>query len=208
MDQDQGWLFVVAQCFWLALPLILTGNLHMFVVKHDWFSSWNLPIDQGRKFGRYRMMGDNKTWRGVFVMTIFGGLFGALVGLVAGQWAQAAGVTPLPFDRIGGGTSASALAYGYGLVNLVLGLAYVVGELPNSLVKRRLGMPPGKSSLRPLGLLFLLADQADSTLAVLLTAVLLFELPWRTFFIGMISLTLLHFVFNLILYATKVRRNL
>lgn len=208
MDQDLGWQFRVLQSFWLAVPLILTGNLHMFVVKHDWFSGWNVPIDRGRKIGRHRVMGDNKTWRGVFVMTVFGGLFGALVGLVGGQWAQAVGVAPLPFDRIGGGTSAPALACGYGLVNLVLGLAYVVGELPNSLVKRRLGMPPGKTSLRPVGLLFLLADQADSALAVLLTAVLLFELPWRTFFVGMISLTLLHFVFNLILYATRVRRNL
>jgi len=208
VDHEVGLWFCVAQCYWLALPMILSGIVHMFIVKHDWLPRWNVPIDAGRTFDGFRIMGDNKTWRGVIVMTTFGGLFGALVGLFGGNWAQISGINPLPYDRIGFGNSAWGLALGYGLVNLVFGLAYVAGELPNSLIKRRLGVPPGKTPWGGRGLLFLLIDQADSTLAVLLTAVLIFGLSWRTFVVGMLSLTLLHFVVNVVLYVTRVRKNL
>lgn len=208
VDQESGLLFRVGQSFWLALPLILTGNLHMFAVKHNWFARLNIPIDRGRMLSGRRILGDHKTWRGVIVMTLFGGLFGALVGCTGGPWAQSSGVAPLAYDVVGGGHTAPSLALGYAIINAVLGLAYVIGELPNSIIKRRLDVPSGKTPRGMRGLFFLLVDQADSALAVLLTAVLLFGLSWHTFAVGMVSLPLLHFVFNVLLYAFRIRRNL
>jgi len=208
VDQEIGLLFRVGQSFWLALPLILTGNLHMFVVKHNWFAPFNIPIDRGRMLSGRRILGDHKTWRGVIVMALFGGVFGALVGWAGGPLAQSSGVAPLAYDLVGGGNTATSLALGYAIINGVLGLAYVVGELPNSIIKRRLNVPSGKTPRGMRGLFFLLLDQTDSALAVLLTAVLLFGLSWRTFAVGMVSLPLLHFVFNVLLYAFRIRRNL
>jgi len=208
VNQDPGILFSVGQSYWLGLPLILTGNLHMVMVKHDWFSGLKIPLDGGRVFRGRRLIGDHKTWRGVFVMTVFTGLFGTLVGLVGGAWAQRTNVAPLRYDQIIGGSTALSLALGYAIVNVVLGMAYALGELPNSMIKRRFNVEPGKTATGVKGALFLLMDQADSALAVLLAAVLVFGLSWQTFAVGLASLTLLHFAFNAGLYTARIRRNL
>ena len=43
----------------------------------------------------------------------------------------------------------------------LLGLAWWIGELPNSFLKRRLGIPPGEHRRSPAGALISLLDQAD-----------------------------------------------
>ena len=141
-------------------------------------------------------------------MTVVTGLCGALLGLVGGAWAQRANVAALRYDQVAGGSTALSYALGYAIVNIVLGVAYALGELPNSIIKRRLNVAPGKTTRGVKGALFLLVDQADSALAVLLAAVLVFGLSWQTFTVGLASLTLLHLAFNAGLYAARVRRDL
>ena len=188
--------------------MILTGTLHMVMVKHNWFSGLKVPIDGGRLFRGRRLIGDHKTWRGVFVMTVFTGLFGALLGLVGGVWAQRTNVAPFRYDQVVGSSTALSFALAYAIVNVVLGMAYALGELPNSMIKRRLNVEPGKTPRGVKGALFLLMDQADSALAVLLAAVLVFGLSWQLFAVGLASLTLLHLAFNAGLYAARIRSNL
>ena len=208
VDQDSGLLIRVGQSLWMGLPLILTGNLHMFVVKHDWFSGLRRPLDGGRSLRGRRLIGDHKTWRGVFVMTVFAGLFGALAGFAGGAWAAREGVAPIRYEQVLGGSTPLWWAANYAVVNGVLGLAYVLGELPNSIVKRRVGVPPGIKVSGVRGGFFAVVDHADSVLAVLLVAVWLFGLPWRTFAVALPLLVLVHFAFNAGLYAARVKRNL
>lgn len=47
------------------------------------------------------------------------------------------------------------------VVGGLLGLALWVGELPNSFIKRRIGIPPGEQLRSPVGLVFSIVDQAD-----------------------------------------------
>jgi len=47
------------------------------------------------------------------------------------------------------------------LVGSLLGLASWIGELPNSFIKRRIGIPPGERLQSPAGLVFSIVDQAD-----------------------------------------------
>ncbi len=47
------------------------------------------------------------------------------------------------------------------VVGILLGAACWLGELPNSFLKRRLGIPPGKQRSSPAGLAISIVDQAD-----------------------------------------------
>ncbi|MHC4392581.1 MAG: CDP-archaeol synthase [Planctomycetota bacterium] len=198
----------LGQSLWLALPITVAGVLHMIVVKKDLFTALKLPLDGGRTLGGARLFGDNKTWRGVVFMVLAAAVLGAAQGLLLGGWAARANAGIMAFSDWGAGQGALAFASGYALVNAVLGLGYVLGELPNSFIKRRAGITPGKTEGGAFGLLFLVIDQADSVIAALLLGWLIFPWPLGFVLVGIVALTLLHLLFNAGLFATKVRKNL
>ena len=104
---------------WVLLPTAVAGVLHMLVVRFGILNQLAQPIWLSG-------FGPNKTWRGVLVMTVLASLQ---------TWVQAIlWQTDLPVNP---------LVWGAGL-----GLLYVLAELPNSLVKRRLGIASGTQSAR------------------------------------------------------------
>jgi hypothetical protein len=158
--------------------------LHMIIVKKDSLSYLKKPIHQ-------RWFGYNKTWRGFVVMPLatWPGVF----------LAQSFGnklylSTPLLVQH-----SSFYLAF-------VLGFAYCLAELPNSYLKRRLGIQEGQTSEKNKAL-FIFLDQADSATGCLLAYkwVLVISWPvfWATIFFGMA----IHFVINLLLYSLHLRKN-
>ena len=184
---------ILARAFWLALPVVVAGILHMIVVRRRLLAALAVPIDLGRTLRGAPIFGPNKTWRGVLFMTLAPAVLGALQGFFYGAWAEREGVAPCPLD-----------AAGYALLNLVLGLGYALGELPNSFAKRRLGIEPGKTSSR----FFFVLDQADSVIAALLLGKLFFPIEWSVVLVGILALTALHLFLNAALYLARVRRNL
>src|SRR5215472_3366443 len=123
------------QALILCVPLIISGGAHMAVVKLDILTPLKIPIHR-------RWFGANKTWRGVLVMPLAAAL-GVRLALMF--WP----------DEFGG--------WNFFLLGLLLGLAYVLAELPNSFIKRRIGIEPGKRPPRNAAW-FALADQADSAI--------------------------------------------
>lgn len=143
---------------WIALPVILGGICHVLVIKLNlWPGLARRPLDFGRTFRGRRIFGDNKTWRGVVAM-IGPTAFWSLVLAVS---SEGAAVRPLP-----------ALLWG-----AWLGLGYLVGELPNSFLKRQLDVAPGDTVRGPLRALFLVLDQGDSLLGVLAFMLLAAPVP-------------------------------
>lgn len=101
-----------------------------------------------------RLFGANKTWRGFVVLPLLNGFFSLF----------------LPGSPFGNGF----------LVGFVLGLAYLLSELPNSWMKRRAGIPPGGSSA-PNTWFFALLDKTDSSLGVSLASHFIFHFSlWQT----------------------------
>lgn len=154
---------IFLQLLWLAAPLIVAGLLHLVVLKLDLLPGLRRrPLDGGRSFRGKRLFGDNKTWRGALV---------TVGSTTATAWAMAAlndccwHVPPLvPFAEI------HPVAWG-----LLLGTGYIVGELPNSFLKRQLGIAPGAAGAGAIGRVFWVVDQLDS-----LAGMLLFVAPvWR-----------------------------
>lgn len=190
---------------WLAVPAVLGGVSHMVVVKKDLFPALKVPLDGGATLGGRRLFGDNKTWRGALYMVAASTLAGLAQAPLAG-WAEGAGLDLVGYARVGAKVGLGA-AGGYALVGLLQGVGYVLGELPNSFVKRRIDITPGKTGAGPLGALFFLVDQADSIVGFLLVACVVWVPPLRVAVAIVFWLTALHIALNLLLYLARVRRN-
>ena len=172
------------QVFLLTLPLIVGGVLHMIVVKKDILSYLKKPIHQ-------RWFGQNKTWRGFVVMP-----FLTWPGVVISQKLE---------TLIDPSSQLLNLRPGW-LLALALGVGYCLAELPNSFLKRRLGIKAGLASDKNKWF-FVLLDQADSAFGCLFAYQLFLPLPWRIFWETIVFGTLLHLVINRSLYIIGVRKN-
>lgn len=138
-----------AQALYLFAPLLVSAVLSAAVHRYDLFPRLAKPIDAGVALHGRRVLGDGKTWRGVVV---------AVVGSTATVLVQKHAV----------GASAGALAivdYANAdalLLGAAIGGGAMLGELPNSFVKRRLGIRRGETASHPaLRVLFWIWDQVD-----------------------------------------------
>jgi hypothetical protein len=141
-------LFAMAQALWLFAPLLFAAAVAAVVIRADLLRWARRPIDGGLEFGGKRLFGDHKTWRGVLVAVLCCAAFAAaqehLVGDAAGalgtvDWAN---VPSVPFGA-------------------AMGLGAMLGELPNSFVKRRVGIAPGRTTTGAWAIVFYLWDQVD-----------------------------------------------
>src|SRR5262249_57034162 len=83
-----------------------------------------------------------------------------------------------------------------GLTGALLGLGFVLGELANSFIKRRCGVPPGGRAEGVCGYVFALVDQVDSVLGGLLALALVWVPPWHVVAAALVLCTLVHLAFN------------
>jgi hypothetical protein len=146
----------VRRAAWLILPVVLGGLGHVAVLKTDFLRSLAVPLDGGARWRGRPVFGANKTWRGIAVMT--------------GSTALASGAQAALMRRL---RLRSALEMEDSVrvnawaVGAVYGLTYCIAELPNSFVKRRLGIAPGARARRGAWLQYLV-DQADSVVGCLI----------------------------------------
>ena len=140
---------MIAQAVWTALPVILGGLVHVAVIRLDLLPGLaRVPLDGGLTFRGRRLLGDHKTVRGAVTMIGATTLFVELQAALVARHGWSVGVPPL-------------------LWGLVLGGGYIVGELPNSFVKRQLDVAPGERPTGALAPVFRLCDELDSLAGVL-----------------------------------------
>lgn len=141
----------------LVVPLLFSGIMLIFVLKLRLLNQLNLPLDLGIIVSGRRLLGANKTLRGLLVH------WSASV-LCIFILAEIKRVFPrLVLNDV------------YSYSPLILGslyaLPYTFGELLNSLVKRRYGIAPGELSSRHAGFQKFF-DLADGILVVALCLIL------------------------------------
>ena len=170
----------VAEVVYLILPLLVAGAVHAPVIKLNLLPALARPLDFDRTFRGRPIFGANKTWRGPLLMS-------AVAVLIVFVQSELHTTEPFRSLSIVDYSRTSWLALG-----LALGLSYSLFELPNSFVKRRLGIPPGGASRRG-ALAQYAVDQADS--AVGGTLALAFFLP------GGVGTLLLVFVVGFLLHV-------
>jgi CDP-diglyceride synthetase len=169
----------------VLVPLLGSPIAHAPVLRYDLLKSLKRPIDGGRG-----IFGDNKTWRGALVMTA-----GPVVAaLLLWQWPWYS--SHLPEDV----RDAGPLALG-----LALGLANTLGELPNSFLKRRIGIPPGGRRSSAAGILMSLYDQVDFVPFVWLFLLPIWTMSVSQFAIAVGVVAAVHLTINVIGYAIGAR---
>jgi len=168
----------------LALPLVISGSYHMLVVSRNWFSALAIPINQ-------QSMGSNKTWRGIVVM-----MLATIPGVYLCHFLQPTLVDYLIVDM----TLISPLWMG-----VLLGIGYVVPELPNSYIKRKFNIKPGEQSQK-YSFLFTFFDQADSAIGCAFVYGLLLSPPFEIMVAMILLGPLLHVIANILLYSVGLRK--
>lgn len=184
-----------------GMPVIMGGVGNMLFTKTPLYQKHRAPMDGGKvwKDGK-RIFGDNKTWIG----------FSSMVGITAASqmlWGSLCGKKGWnalhDLYRVRGNSAALNLQYG-----LLSGLAYAVCELPNSFVKRRVDIRPGKTEQGSLGKLFFVVDQIDSLLGVFLVLKVMSGISWRRYAQYILVGAGTHVGVNLVLYKLHIRKNL
>ena len=171
---------------WVFLPVLGAALAHAPVLALDLLKPLKRPLDGGARWRGRRLFGDNKTWRGAVVMIT--GIVAATLLMSLWDWW---------WGRLPDGIrDAGPVVYG-----LLLGAGVVVGELPNSFLKRRLDVPPGQQRNLPLTLF----DQADFVLVVWIFLLPLWAMSvWQAAFVFVV-VTAVHLVINVVGYAIGAR---
>jgi len=163
----------VGRIYWLMLPAILGGICNMVWMKLPVLKSLQKPMDRGKKLkDGRRVFGDNKTWKGFLGMIVFTAAFAGLFGV---------------FPLWGGA---------------LLGFAYVLAELPNSFIKRRMGVTPGKSG----GFVQTFFDQTDSVIGYVLFLPIVYPATWQEIAGILVLAPITHYIANVLLYFAGLKK--
>ena len=120
----------------LVVPLFMGFVVHGLCIRSGVLSELASPISRN-------LFGANKTYRGVLSVAL-------------GTAAGFAAINPAWLE-LGEGSRTAQLA----LLGFVVGAAAMAAELPNSFLKRRVGIPPGAQANGIRGVAFHVLDQVD-----------------------------------------------
>jgi hypothetical protein len=162
-DQINGAGRTLLRATWLVLPVVVSGIGHVAVLKTNLLRSLAVPIDNGARWRGRPVFGANKTWRGVVLMTGLTALASGTQAALVRRNRWTSGLNVLQSARVNSW-----------LTGALCGLTYCLAELPNSFVKRQLGIAPGARGTRASRLQYVV-DQADSVAGCLLALRLLYR---------------------------------
>lgn len=191
----------VITMYFTLMPAILAGILTMAWCRLPVLRTLKRPVDGGKTLrDGNRIFGDNKTWQGFAGYVLLNAAAALFWGAVS---AQSVFLTEHNyFYRCWENTP------GYNLrIGLLLGLGYALFELPNSFLKRRLGIAPGKAVQGGWKPFFIFLDQADSVIGCTFVVWMHYDLGWKLFVGFIIVGAGTHLVLNMLLYAAGLRSN-
>ena len=192
-------LRTIAMMYITLLPAIFAGAFVMLWCKLPILKFMAKPIDCGRNFvdGR-RIFGDHKTWKGILGYVLFNMLFAILWGFACKNQT----LSGLNFFYQ---NNENTVLFNL-LIGALIGLGYALFELPNSFMKRRFNITPGKSTNGFSRVFFIFLDQADSVFGVALVVWFFYPLGILRYLAYVLVGAVTHILINLLLYAMKLRK--
>lgn len=192
---------IVLDMYLTMLPVILGGILNMFFVKSSFYIKHKFPIDRNKvlKDGK-RIFGENKTWLGFFSMIICCILSQLVVSCICNIFS----ITNHNqiYDHYDNNLLFNIL------IGFLFGFMYMLFELPNSFIKRRLNIKCGETNKDKIGKIFFIIDQVDSLFGVVLILIVFAKISWAQYFAYIFLGGLTHIFINLFLFKLKIRKNL
>jgi len=135
---------------YLLLPVLSGAAVHGLCMRYGWLACLARPMDAGRRFRGRPLFGASKTFRGPVAVALGAAAAFALQGRLLHRLDAFASIELVDYAQLPGWWLA-----------LLAGAAAELSELPNSFVKRRLGIEAGGTARGGLGVLFYLWDQLD-----------------------------------------------
>ena len=184
-------------------PVILEGVFNMLLLHIPFLKSHCRPIDGGKNWtdGK-RIFGDSKSVLGFWLMTLFGGFMELFWGLLLqGLGETKRSLLYLYFENAPG--------FNF-LIGMLFGFLYMLFELPNSFIKRRLSVSASEQGDRRRGLklIFFILDQIDSMLGIMLCLGILVHLSPAQIVFAVFLGGLTHVLVNCLLILFRVRKYL
>jgi CDP-diglyceride synthetase len=189
---------MIIRIYITLIPVIIAGILNMLFVKTSLYKKYKSPIDKGKilRDGK-RLFGENKTWIGFAGMMLMSIISQVIWGLLNNIYPY---LNSNNYFYINNNNTILFNIY----IGALLGFAYVLFELPNSFIKRRLGIDPGKTK----NALSFIVDQIDSLFGVILVLALFYKITISEYFIYVFIGGATHIVINLLLYGLKIKKNI
>ncbi len=179
-----GFLFVF-------LPVLGAAIAHAPVLKWNLFPRLARPLDFGATFRGRRIFGDNKTFRGAFAM--FVGT--AVLALLLARWPAYWSLLP-----------AEIRAAGPVVFALLVGIGTPLSELPNSFLKRQLGIGPGTRKRSASGALVSLLDQGDFVFGISVVLSPIWRITFVEFVIAFAAVSAVHLLVSVLGFAIGARK--
>ena len=175
-------IYTLVEAIWLILPAYAANGLAPLVA----FRKKLHPIDGGKKLKGEPLFGPGKSWEGLILGTLIGGLIG-LVEVLAFPYLPF-DISPIPLNIV----AMSAL------LGLLLGFGAMAGDVAGSFIKRRLKIARG----RPAPVL----DQLDFLAGALLLSLALVSLQIGWVILLAVITPFIHLTANVIGYALKIKK--
>lgn len=194
-------LQMLATMYVTLMSSVLAGIINSLWCKLKVMKKLQIPMDGGKslKDGK-RIFGDHKTWKGFIGYIIWNMVCMVVWGLIC---------------KIAGLETYNMLYTNYEntiLFNLaagaLVGFGYALFELPNSFLKRRLGIEPGKSISGVLKAFFVFFDQADSVFGCVLVVCIFAPMSVGFYFLYVVVGAVTHIIINMLLYVCRLRKNM
>lgn len=172
---------------YLLFPIVIGAIFHGLCMKFSLLELFVIPIDHKKTFRGRRIFGKNKTYRGPIALGI-GSIFGFFLQKELFHWwlPDIQLIEILDYENL------SSVCFGF-----LLGFVTMLGELPNSFLKRQLGYSSGEAPKGKFGFFFFFLDQVDLLLGFWL--VMYFFIPIRISYI-IYSIIIVYVIHLLITY--------
>ena len=164
----------------LIVAFTLAGLVHSAWLRSALSRRLLIPLDAGLRVRGRRVFGDNKTVRGFVSMVPAAAAAFALCFVAAKQFAPSLALELW-----------SLTVSGYAALGAWAGLGFMLGELPNSFVKRQLDVAPGQGPRGRVG--------------ALVSFVVAVPTPWMTWVYSLLIGPGIHLAFSILLYRLGVK---
>jgi hypothetical protein len=179
----------------LILAFMLAGIFHSLWLHNRLSQVLAIPLDGGRMFRGRPILGENKTVRG-FVM----------IPAAALAFAAVAAIISLP-QGAPPATLWQLTPAGYAALGTWAGFGFMAAELPNSFMKRQLGISPGQApASRLTRAICFTIDHLDSVVGMLVAVTVVVHTPWMTWAWVLILGPSIHLLFSWWLFRLGVKR--
>ena len=192
---------IILRLYITLLGPVIAGIVNSIFCKLNILNCLKVPMDFNKKFkDKKRIFGDHKTWKGFMGYLIFNILVSIILGFI---W-KLSNLEHLNYFYI---NHDNTIIYNI-LIGFLLGLSYALFELPNSFIKRRLDIEPGKTIDGAKKVFFIIFDQADSVFGVALIVWLFYPIGIWIYLLFIVVGTITHLLINILLYFLHLRKNM